>query len=127
MHIQKIDFQVAYQNNLQLSYVDKLLTDIQLAFRNKYKDELEKGEMRNFEFQENFMSILKELENSAKLESKAPKKMRTFEESKKSQKTIASMKIDPKKEETKNEKNKTKTGIYLCICTEYIYCTVHTA
>ena len=103
-------FVVAYQNKLQLSYVDKLLTDIQLAFRDKYKDELEKGEMRNFAFQENFMSILKELENSAKLESKAPKKMRTFEESKKSQKTIASMKIDPKKEETKNEKNKTKTG-----------------
>ncbi len=94
-----------------MSYIDKLLTDIQLAFRDKYKDDLEKGEMRNFEFQENFMSILKELENSAKLESKAPKKMRTFEESKKSQKTVASMKIDPKKEEAKTEKNKTKTGI----------------
>jgi signal recognition particle receptor subunit alpha len=105
-----IDFQVGYQNNLQLSYMDKLLSDIQLAFRDKYKDELEKGEMRNFEFQESFMSILKELESSAKLESKAPKKMRTFEESKKSQKTIASMKIDPKKEEAKNEKNKVKTG-----------------
>ena len=93
-----------------MSYIDKLLTEIQLAFRDKYKDELEKGEMRDYEFQENFNFILKELENSAKLESKAPKKMRTFEESKKSQKTVASMKIDSKKEEAKTEKNKTKTG-----------------
>jgi signal recognition particle receptor subunit alpha len=93
---------------------------MQLAFRDKYKDDLEKGEMRNFEFRENFDFILKELESSAKLESKAPKKMRTFEESNKSQKTVASMKIDPKKEEAKNEKNKTKTGTVTVIvsCTQ---------
>lgn len=103
-------FVVAYQKILQLSYIDKLLSEIQLAFRNKYKDELEKGEMRNFEFQEHFNAILKQLETSNKKESQAPKKMRTFEESKKSQKTVASLKIDPKKEEVKNEKIKSKTG-----------------
>ena len=92
---------VAYQKILQLSYIDKLLTEIQLAFRDKYKDDLEKGEMRNFEFQENFIAILKDLESSTKLELKAPKKMRTFEESVKSQKTVASMKVDPKKEPKK--------------------------
>lgn len=100
---------MAYQKNLQLSYIDKLLTEIQLAFRDKYKDDLEMGKMRNYDFEENFNGILKEIETSAKLESKAPKKMRTFEESKKSQKTVASMKIDPKKE-TKTEKNKTQPG-----------------
>ena len=51
--------QVAYQKILQLSYIDKLLSDIQLAFRDKYKDELERGEMRNFEFEQNFNAILK--------------------------------------------------------------------
>lgn len=66
--------------------------------------------MRNFEFQEHFNAILKQLETSNKKESQAPKKMRTFEESKKSQKTVASLKIDPKKEEVKNEKIKGKTG-----------------
>ena len=102
--------QVAYQKILQLSYIDKLLSDIQLAFRDKYKDELERGEMRNFEFEQNFNAILKELENSTKLESQGPKKMRTFGESKKSQKTVASLKMDSKKEEPINEKSKTKTG-----------------
>ena len=104
-------FQVAYQKILQLSYIDKLLSEMQLAFRNKYKDELERGEMRDFTFQEDFDSILRQIENSTKRESQAPKKMRTFQESKKSQKTVASMKIDPRKEEMKNDKSKNKPGL----------------
>lgn len=92
--------QVAFQKTLQLSYVDKLLNDIQLEFRDKYKDDLEAGVMRNYEFNEDFNRLLKEAELRSKLESQAPTKMRTFEESKKSQKTVASLKID------KNEKNK---------------------
>lgn len=92
--------QVAFQKTLQLSYIDKLLNDIQLEFRDKYKDDLEAGVMRNYEFNEDFNRLLKEAELRSKLESQAPTKMRTFEESKKSQKTVASLKID------KNEKNK---------------------
>ena len=83
--------------------MDKLLNDIQLEFRDKYKDELEAGVMRNYEFNEDFNRLLKEAEIRSKLESQAPKKMKTFEESKKSQKTVASLKID------KNEKNKEDT------------------
>ena len=56
--------------------------------------------MRNYEFNEDFNRLLKEAELRSKLESQAPTKMRTFEESKKSQKTVASLKID------KNERNK---------------------
>ena len=56
--------------------------------------------MRSYEFNEDFNRLLKEAELRSKLESQAPTKMRTFEESKKSQKTVASLKID------KNEKNK---------------------
>ncbi|PFX32526.1 Signal recognition particle receptor subunit alpha [Stylophora pistillata] len=93
-------FMVAFQKTLQLSYVDKLLNDIQLEFRDKYKDDLEAGVMRNYEFNEDFNRLLKEAELRSKLEAQAPAKMRTFEESKKSQKTVASLKID------KNEKNK---------------------
>ena len=85
---------------MQLSYVDKLLNDIQLEFRDKYKDELEAGVIRNYEFNEDFNRLLREAELRSKLEAQAPKKMKTFEESRKSQKTVASLKID------KNEKNK---------------------
>ena len=91
-------YQVAFQKTLQLSYVDKLLNDIQLEFRDKYKDELEAGIMRSYEFNDDFNRILREAELRSK--SQAPIKMRTFEESKKSQKTVGSLKID------KNEKNK---------------------
>ena len=93
-------YQVAFQKTLQLSYIDKLLNDIQLEFRDKYKDELEAGVMRNYEFNEDFTRLLREAEMRSKEESRVPTKMRTFEESKKSQKTVASLKID------KNEKNK---------------------
>ena len=80
--------------------MDKLLNDIQLEFRDKYKDDLEAGIMRTYEFNEDFNRLLKEAELRSKLEAQAPAKMKTFEESKKSQKTVASLKID------KNEKNK---------------------
>lgn len=36
-------FVVAYQKILQLSYVDKLLNDIHLEFRDKYKTDLQEG------------------------------------------------------------------------------------
>lgn len=37
--------QVVYQRILQLSYVDKLLDQLQLAFRDRYKNELTRGEL----------------------------------------------------------------------------------
>ena len=100
---------VAFQKTLQLSYVDKLLNDIQLEFRNKYKDDLEAGVMRNYEFNDDFNRLVKEAELRSKLESQAPTKMRTFEESKKSQKTVASLKID-KNEKTKESAKNAKKG-----------------
>ena len=67
-------FQVAYQKILQLSYVDKFLNDIQMEFRNKYKDDLQMGKIsRNFDFEENFRRILTEAEVTSKIEAKAPK------------------------------------------------------
>ena len=73
-------FKVAYQKNLQLAYVDKLLTDMQKEFRDKYKDELETGSLQSCNFDENFNRLLKEVEAEHKNKKTI---MRTFEETKK--------------------------------------------
>ncbi|BFZ25505.1 hypothetical protein BsWGS_28544 [Bradybaena similaris] len=101
-------FVVAYQNILQLSYVDKFLTDIQLEFRERYKNVLVNSSYCNHSF-ENFSgcfhSLLKEREEDSRREQMAGRKMRTFEDSQKSKKTVSSM-IENKKEEKKPMKGK---------------------
>lgn len=96
-------FVVAYQKFLQLSYVDKFLNDIQLEFRDRYKDDLQNGKIcRNFsDFTETYELMLKKAEESSKLAAKTDKRMRTFDESEKSRKTVASMIERKKGEETK--------------------------
>ena len=68
---------MAYQKILQLSYIDKFLSDIQMEFRNKYKDELDRGVLAglgNFsDFNERFHQILYDVEQSSRQEAKAPK------------------------------------------------------
>ncbi|XP_034832802.1 signal recognition particle receptor subunit alpha homolog [Maniola hyperantus] len=92
-------FVVAYQRILQLSYVDKFLNDIHLEFRDKYKNELQGGKyIMDFDFKTSFDEILKQCELWAKSQAKIPKQMRTFEDSQKSKKTVASM-IERKGEE----------------------------
>ncbi|XP_076221968.1 signal recognition particle receptor alpha isoform X2 [Nomia melanderi] len=85
-------FVVAYQKILQLSYVDKFLNDIHLEFRDRFKNELERSQwFYNFEFQSNYENILALAEQWARTQAKIPKQMRTFDESQKSKKTVASM------------------------------------
>ncbi|XP_063625334.1 signal recognition particle receptor subunit alpha homolog [Cydia splendana] len=92
-------FVVAYQRILQLSYVDKFLNDVHLEFRDKYKNELQGGQhMGDFDFKACFDAALKGCEQWAKSQAKIPKQMRTFEDSQKSKKTVASM-IERKGEE----------------------------
>ncbi|GFR97822.1 signal recognition particle receptor subunit alpha-like [Elysia marginata] len=103
-------FVVAYQNILQLSYVDKFLTDIQLEFRQRYKDVLLGGPAiwgcHDFTgFSGPFTRALKDREDESKAEQKAGRKMRNFDESAKSKKTVSSM-IENKKEEKKPAKGK---------------------
>lgn len=99
-------FVVAYQKILQLSYVDKFLNDIHLEFRDKYKNELADGKFfQNFNFLDIYNATLDEAEKWSKLQAKQPKQMRTFEESQKSKKTVASM-IERKGEEKNVKKNK---------------------
>ncbi|KAI0220040.1 Signal recognition particle receptor subunit alpha [Lamellibrachia satsuma] len=102
-------FVVAYQKILQLSYMDKFLSDIECEFRNKYKDDLRQGMIsRNFDFSDTFRNILQLTEDAHKLETQVPRKMRTFEESLKSKKTVASM-IESTNKETPGGKKKAKS------------------
>ena len=50
-------FVAAYQRILQLSYVDKFIDDVHLAFRDKYKDDLQNGQYFQVRFV--FINILK--------------------------------------------------------------------
>ncbi|KAK4886392.1 hypothetical protein RN001_002663 [Aquatica leii] len=96
-------FVVAYQKILQLSYVDKFLNDIHLEFRDKYKNDLtNSSHFRQFDFTNIFDKVLHSVEQWSKVKAKVPKQMKSFEESFKSKKTVASM-IERKGEE-KNAK-----------------------
>ncbi|XP_022109366.1 signal recognition particle receptor subunit alpha-like [Acanthaster planci] len=101
-------FVVAYQKILSLSYVDKFIDDVHLEFRDKYKEDLKIGSLfGKFDFTGEFERLLQLAEKESREKAKIGKQMRTFEESQKSKKTVASMKIEPKKEE-KNKTNKAK-------------------
>ena len=49
-----LPLQVVYQNILKLSYIDKLLDQVQLAFRDRYKNELAIGPYCKMNFSEEF-------------------------------------------------------------------------
>ncbi|XP_035535577.1 signal recognition particle receptor subunit alpha [Morone saxatilis] len=87
-------FVVGFQKILTLTYVDKFIDDVQLHFRDRYKNELEqKGALKllnnNYEFEDDFKILLREAEDSSR--ARSPGQMRTFKESEKSQKTVKSM------------------------------------
>lgn len=104
-------FVVAYQKILQLAYVDKFLNDIHLEFRDKYKNEIANGlYYGEYEFGDCFNRTLQSAEKWSKQQAKLPKQMRTFEESFKSKKTVASM-IERKSGEEKNNKQAKKKEV----------------
>ncbi|XP_011172966.1 signal recognition particle receptor subunit alpha homolog isoform X1 [Solenopsis invicta] len=98
-------FVVAYQKILQLSYVDKFLNDIHLEFRDRFKNDLENSSwFTNFEFEHAYHVVLERAEHWSRSQAKIPKQMRTFDESQKSKKTVASM------IERKDDKDDKKQG-----------------
>nr|CAB3266577.1 signal recognition particle receptor subunit alpha-like [Phallusia mammillata] len=106
-------FVVGYQTILTLSYVDKLIDDVQQRFRDKYRQKLLDGTLcllkTPFNCASEFAQLLKLAEQS---QVKAPV-MKTYEKSAKSQKTINSLKIEKNKKETpvnKKSKNSPKPG-----------------
>ncbi|KAL0267195.1 UNVERIFIED_CONTAM: hypothetical protein PYX00_009541 [Menopon gallinae] len=85
-------FVVAYQKILQLSYVDKFLNDVHLLFRDRYKDDLKLNRyFQEFDFGQYYHKALTAAEQWGREQSKIPKQMRSYEESAKSKKTVASM------------------------------------
>ncbi|XP_061637300.1 signal recognition particle receptor subunit alpha isoform X3 [Phyllopteryx taeniolatus] len=109
--IRSVILQVGFQKILTLTYVDKLIDDVQLNFRDRYKNELEqKGAMKllnhSFEFEGDFKMLLREAEEGSKARSPAP--MRSFKESEKSQKTVKSM-IEIKGGEKEKEQGSKKS------------------
>ncbi|XP_011869632.1 PREDICTED: signal recognition particle receptor subunit alpha homolog isoform X1 [Vollenhovia emeryi] len=101
-------FVVAYQKILQLSYVDKFLNDIHLEFRDRFKNELESSSwFTNFEFEQAYRMVLERAEHWSRSQAKIPKQMRTFDESQKSKKTVASM-IDRKDDKDDKKPGKKK-------------------
>ncbi len=86
-------FVVAYQNILKLSYVDKFLNEIQLRFRDKYKQEIQNGQFNHdfSSFKSDFNTILKECEEEARVSLQQQQKPRKYEDSVKSTKTVGSM------------------------------------
>ncbi|CAG9766601.1 unnamed protein product [Ceutorhynchus assimilis] len=105
-------FIVAYQKILQLSYVDKFLNDVHLEFRDKYKNDLaDKRYFQQFDFSQTFKAVLQRAEEWGKTQAKLPKQMKTFDESVKSKKTVASM-IERKGEEKPIKKEKKKGVVF---------------
>lgn len=86
-------FVVAFQKILQLAYIDKFLSDVHLEFRDKYKNELttQGREFNSFNFGENFQRLLISAEAWGREQATIPRQMRTFDQSTKSKKTVASM------------------------------------
>lgn len=102
-------FVVGFQKILQLSYVDKLLDDVHLEFRDQYKNELGSDlHLYDYNFESTYHELLKQAEEWSKVQACIPKQMRTFEESSKSKKTIASMIVNKNKKEEKGAPTKKK-------------------
>ncbi|KAK5969077.1 Signal recognition particle receptor subunit alpha [Trichostrongylus colubriformis] len=104
-------FVVIYQSAIQLSYTDKLLSDVRQKFRDMYKNVLlnkqilyQYGQESFRHFESEFLCIRDELMRSNVQSTGIPKKPRTFQESVKSQKTIDSIIISRPGEDKKAKK-----------------------
>ncbi|XP_012934295.1 signal recognition particle receptor subunit alpha isoform X1 [Heterocephalus glaber] len=98
-------FVVGFQKILSLTYVDKLIDDVHRLFRDKYRTEIQQQSALSllngtFDFQNDFLRLLREAEESSKI--RAPTTMKKFEDSEKAKKPVRSM------IETRGEKPKEK-------------------
>jgi len=101
-------FVVGYQNFLQLSYIDRLLSEVKKKFRDMYKNRLESGFSAHLSasydsFSAPFEAILAAVEQLAKTQ--GPAKPRKWEESGKSVRSVKGSGLIETKEEAKTRKN----------------------
>jgi len=82
-----------YQKVLQLSYVDKFLDDIHREIRDRYRNQIANKLLHpmGLEISDLYTRVLLECEKRSFEIASQPKQMRSYEESKKSKKTVASM------------------------------------
>jgi len=107
-------FVVGYQKMLPLNYLDKLLDEIQLRFRDKYAQDLKESDLFGnstfSDFDREFKITVDLVEKKTK-EIQGSKKMGSFEDSEKSKKTVASMIIDKNCNTTTSTKKSTTQPI----------------
>lgn len=105
-------FVVGFQKILTLTYVDKLIDDVHRLFRDKYRTEIQQQSALSllngtFDFQNDFLQLLREAEESSKV--RVPTTMKKYEDSEKAKKPVRSMietRGEKPKEKAKNKKNK---------------------
>ncbi|XP_006874645.1 PREDICTED: signal recognition particle receptor subunit alpha [Chrysochloris asiatica] len=105
-------FVVGFQKILTLTYVDKLIDDVHRLFRDKYRTEIQQQSALSllngtFDFQNDFLRLLREAEESNKI--RAPTTMKKYEDSEKAKKPVRSMietRGEKPKEKAKNSKKK---------------------
>uniref|UniRef100_A0AC35TV37 SRP54 domain-containing protein n=1 Tax=Rhabditophanes sp. KR3021 TaxID=114890 RepID=A0AC35TV37_9BILA len=113
----EIVFLVVYRNLVQLTYMDKLLNEISLRFRDMYKNVLVDSNMLHAQnanlfksFDKEFNKILNNLFEEEKKLAEIAKKPRTYQESAKSKKTMESVMNLPAKKAEKPLKKPTKAA-----------------
>jgi len=86
-------FVAGYQKVLKLSYVDKFLDDMHLEIRDRYKNILldKRAFLRGIDLGDLYGELLRAAEIWSFEMANQPKTMRTYEQSKKSMKTVSSM------------------------------------
>lgn len=85
-------YAAVFQKVIKLTYLDTFLADMQLAFREKFGGISAAGRLsESYDFDREFKRVLSAAEEASAKQVKAPKAMRSYNESQKSKKTVASM------------------------------------
>ncbi|XP_017076999.1 signal recognition particle receptor subunit alpha homolog [Drosophila eugracilis] len=87
-----------FQKVIKLNYLDGFLADMQTAFKEKYGGIPASEQLGgDYDFDREYRRVLSAAEEASAKQVKAPKAMRSYNESQKSKKTVASMIQDDKK------------------------------
>lgn len=91
-------YAAVFQKVIKLSYLDGFLADMQLAFKEKFGSIPSAERLgEEYDFDREYRRVLSAAEEASAKQVKAPKAMRSYNESQKSKKTVASMMQDDKK------------------------------
>jgi len=103
-------FVVAYQKMLPMLYLDKLLNELQIRFRDLYNEELRADclLLDCSSFSAEYDKMIKILEQEARIEQESKKAPRSYEQSDKSSKSVASMIKSSKAEQMAGKKPQKK-------------------